>query len=60
MSNVMITEQLRTVSAIGERFANPTAGLLGVRVVSASNGEQCASRERLCVQLDGVIGLQDG
>ena len=59
-SNAIIRGLVLTVPAIGERLANPTTSLLCVRVVSASNGEQRASRERLRVQLDGVIGLQDG
>ena len=59
-SNVIIRGFVRTVTAVGERLTNPTAGLLGVRVVSASKGEWRACRERICIQLHGVIGLQDG
>ena len=47
----------RTVPVLRERLADAPCRLFGVRVVRASDGEQGARRERLSVELDGVIGL---
>ena len=48
---------MRTVSARGERLADASARLLGVRVVGARDGQEVARRECLGVEFDGVVGL---